>query len=51
MTPSAPYLNSDVQSMINKHIANLSSFSISIQTIMMMMMKYYELEEERYKKQ
>ena len=37
MTPFAPY---DVESMINKQLAKVSSF----------MMKYYELEEKKYKK-
>ena len=47
--PSAPYLNSDIESMINKHLAKVSSFNNSIQNISLMM-KYYELEEKKYKK-
>ena len=47
--PSAPYLKSDVESMINKQLAKVSSFNNSIQNIMMMM-KYYEMEEKKYKK-
>ena len=46
MTPSAPY---DVESMINKQLAKVSSFNNSIQNISLMM-KYYELEENKYKK-
>ena len=52
MTPSAPlapYDDDVVESMINKQSANVSSFKYSIQNIMMMM-KYYELEENKYKK-
>ena len=49
--PSAPYLSSDkdVESMINMQLAKVSSFNISSQNVMMMI-KYYELEEEKYKK-
>ena len=47
--PSAPYLNSDVESMINKQFANVSSFNNSIQNISLTM-KYYETEETKYKK-
>ena len=32
--PSAPYLNSDVESMINKQLAKVSSFNNSIQFIL-----------------
>ena len=46
MTTSAPY---DVESLINKQLAKVSSFNISIQNISLMM-KYYELEEKKYKK-
>ena len=46
---SAPYLNSVVESMINKQLAKISCFNNSIQNITMMM-KYYELEEKKYKK-
>ena len=50
ITPSAPY---DVESMINKRLQselqNLNSFNNSIQNISLMM-KYYELEEKKYKK-
>ena len=35
--------------MLNKHLAKVSTFKNSIQKIMMMM-KYYELEEKKYKK-
>ena len=45
----APYLNSDVESMINKQLAKVSSFNNSIQNISLMM-KYYELEEKKYNK-
>ena len=48
MTTRAPYLNSDVESMINKQLQKVSSFNNSIQNIMMM--KYYEMEEKKYKK-
>ena len=44
ITPSAPY---DVESMINRQLAKLSSFNNSIQNISLMM-KYYELEEKKY---
>ena len=48
--PSAPY---DVESMINKQLQNelqkVNSFNNSIQNISLMM-KYYELEENKYKK-
>ena len=43
-TPSAPYDNDVVESMRNKQLAKVSSFNNSNQHIMMMM-KYYELEE------
>ena len=46
MTPSAP---NDVESMINKQLQKVSSFNNSIQNISLMM-KYYELEEKKYKK-
>ena len=46
MTPSAPY---DVESMINKQLTKVSSFNNSIQNISLMM-KYYEIEENKYKK-
>ena len=50
MTPSAPY---DVESMINKRLQSelqkVNSFNNSIQNISLMM-KYYELEENKYKK-
>ena len=46
MTPSAPY---DVESMINKQLAKVSSFNNSIQNISVMM-KYYEMEEKKNKK-
>ena len=49
LTPSAPYDNDVVESMIDKQLAKVSSFNNSIQNIMMMM-KYYELEENKYKK-
>ena len=49
MTPSAPY---DVESMINKRLQSelqkVNSFNNSIQNISLMM-KYYELEENKYK--
>ena len=47
--PSAPYLNSDVQPMINKQLTKVSSFKNSIQNTSLMM-KYYEMEENKYKK-
>ena len=47
--PSAPYDNDIVESMINKQLQKVSSFNNSIQNIMMMM-KYYEMEENKYKK-
>ena len=50
MSPSAPY---DVESMKNKRLQSelqkVNSFNNSIQNISLMM-KYYELEEENYKK-
>ena len=46
LTLFAPY---DVESMINKQLAKVSSFNNSIQNISLMM-KYYELEEKKYKK-
>ena len=46
MTPSAPF---DVESMINKQLAKVSSFNNSIRNIDLMT-KYYELEENKYKK-
>ena len=49
LTPSAPYVNSYVESMINKQSAKVSSFNNSFLNIMMMM-KDYELEENKYKK-
>ena len=49
MTPSASY---DVESMINKRLQSelqkVNSFNNSIQNISQMM-KYYELEENKYK--
>ena len=45
-TPSAPY---DVESMINKQLQKVSSYNNSIQNICLLM-KYYELEENKYKK-
>ena len=49
-TPSAPY---DVESMINKRLQSelqkVNSFNNSIQNISLMM-KYYELEENKHKK-
>ena len=48
--PSFPEINStEVESMINNQLATQASFNNSIQNIMMMM-KYYELEEKKYKK-
>ena len=47
--PSAPYDNDVVESMIKKQLAKESSFNNSLQNIMMMM-KYYEVEENKYKK-
>ena len=48
-SPPAPY---DVESMINKHLQNelqkVNSFNNSIQNISLMM-KYYEMEEKKYK--
>ena len=54
--PSAPYLSGDkglldeksfdVESQINKQLAKVSSFNISIQNIMMMM-KFYKLEKQK----
>ena len=49
LTPSAPYYKDVVESMINKRLAKVSSFNKAIQFIMMMM-KYYELEKNKYKK-
>ena len=46
MTPSAHY---DVESMINKQLAKVSSFNNSIQNISLMM-KYYEMEEKNTRK-
>ena len=50
MTPSAPY---DVESMLNKRLQcelqKVKSFNNSIQNISLMM-KYYELEENKYRK-
>ena len=50
MTPSAPY---DVESMINKRLQSelqkVNSFNNSVQNISLMM-KYSELEENKYKK-
>ena len=43
MTPSAQY---DVESMINKQLAKVSSFNNCIQKISLMM-KYHELEEKK----
>ena len=58
MTPSAPYLNSDVESMIDKQLAKVCSFNYSIQVCsfnysiqnISVMMKYYEMEGKKYKK-
>ena len=47
--PFAPYLNGDVESLINKQLAKVPSINISIQNISLMM-KYYELEEKKFKK-
>ena len=44
-SPPTPY---DVESMINKQLAKVSSFNNSIQNISLMM-KYYEMEEKKYK--
>ena len=44
-----PSLTIEVESMINKQLAKQASFNNSIQNILMMM-KYYELEEKKYKK-
>ena len=47
--PSAPSLeinSTEVESMINKQLAKQANFNNSIQNIMMMM-KYYELEEKK----
>ena len=41
MTPSAPYDNNVVESMIRKQLAKISSFNNSTQNISLMM-KYYE---------
>ena len=46
LTPSAPI---DVESMINRQLAKVSSFNNSIQNISLMM-KYYQLEEKKHKK-
>ena len=46
MIPSEPY---DVESMIKKQLAKVSSFNNYIQNISLMM-KYYELEEKKYMK-
>ena len=45
--PSAPYDNDVVESSINRQVAKAFSFNHSIQNILM---KYYELEETKYKK-
>ena len=50
--PSAPSLemsSTEIESMINKQLAKQANFNNSIQNIMMMM-KYYELEEKKYRK-
>ena len=47
--PSAPYLNSDVETMIDRQLAKVSSFNNFIQNISLMM-KYYELEERNKRK-
>ena len=47
--PSFPETRMEVESMINNQLAKQASFNNSIQSIMMMM-KYYELEEKKYKK-
>ena len=49
--PSAPSFpdSTVVESMINNQLAKQATFNNSIQNIMMMM-KYYELEEKKYKK-
>ena len=44
-----PSLTVEVESMINKELAKQASFNNSIQNIMMMM-KYYELEEKNIRK-
>ena len=49
MTPSAPYDNDVVESMINRQIQKVSSFNISIRNIDLMM-KYHELEEKNIRK-
>ena len=49
LAPSAHYDNDVVESMINKQLANVFSFNNSIQNIMMMM-KYYQLEEKKFSK-
>ena len=50
--PSAPYDDNVIESMINKRLQSelqkVNSFNNSIQTISLMM-KYYELEEKKYK--
>ena len=46
--PSMTPTNSDVESMINKQLEKVSSFNNSVQNSMMMM-KYHELEEKKYK--
>ena len=56
LSPSAPYDNDLVESMINKQLQSalqsesqkVNSFNNSIQNISLMM-KYYEMEEEKYK--
>ena len=47
--PSFPENETVLESMIKKQLAKQASFNNSIQNIMMMM-KYYELEEKKYKK-
>ena len=49
LTPSAHYDNDVVESMINKQLAKVFSFNKSFQNIMMMM-KYYQLEEKKFSK-
>ena len=50
LSPSAPY---DVETLINKRLQSelqkVNSFNNSIQNISLMM-KYYEMEEKKYKK-
>ena len=50
--PSAPSLemsSMEIESMINKQLAKQAIFHNSVQNIMMMM-KYYEVEEKKYRK-